>query len=223
MSQYLRISRCGMYVLLACVLVPALRAQNHQPPTEAMQIARDFRDKGWSDVVADVVTDRYGRPRVPAVYNAIADSLMAFILGDAPPNSVSRTRTATTQPLEESRLRALRALAAAARHPSISNWAAGERLLRIVEYAPDTPVRAVAIGGILSLPDSAQALSYLHRIATSQNPVAYAAVHPLWKRMGEEGRRLLERLYRDRRVVEPSALREITLIARKSGWDQPPP
>jgi hypothetical protein len=116
----------------------------------------------------------------------------------------------------EIRWRAVSFLAAAGspHHDGTPYPGAGERLMRIVEYAPGVGIRAGALHSLLAQPDRAQTLRYLRDVAVSGNQVAYVAVGFLGRDTGPEGLAILRELHRTDAVVEPIAKRELEGIAR---------
>jgi hypothetical protein len=95
---------------------------------------------------------------------------------------------------------------------------AAERLFRIAEQASDVGERGGALYALTRVPNRTEALQFLRRVATSDSPVAHAAVGFLARNMGEEGLATVKQLHQEGGVVQPWAVRELAGIAQHHGW-----
>jgi hypothetical protein len=181
----------------------------------AATVAQALRFKGHARGGRAALTQAYG-PRPQAALDAIADSMVAIATtlqgGDVRAHAI---RTA-----------ALNALAAAGMgdngivgsQRAIPYAGASARLIRIAEEAADVGIRAAALNSLKFQPNQPACLQLLSAIASSQNSVAWFAVHLLGNETGAAGQAVARQLLRAGTVTEPEAKRTLDGIAQHAGW-----
>ena len=149
-------------------------------------------------------------PQAQAKLDAVADSLVAFVLSHQTGDGRHRAASSAVSALRRS---------GSGEMGGVLYAGAADRLLRIAENAV-VGTRAEALFAISKLANQATARSYLSRVATSRNGVAYGAVGLLGREMGPEGRAELRRVFEAGLIVDERALQEVYPIARYYNWPE---
>lgn len=195
-------------MMLALAASSSLEAQRVELPRNAAGIASLLRSSGHAGPAVRILTKVEGGHPEEAL-DAIADSVAAIAIslsGDDP--QTVRTRHHATYVL----------LTAGLGRGGTPFRGAAARLFRIAEEASDIGDRGAALRAISLLPDKREAHQLLARVATSGSSVASTAVHILANDLGADGLAVVRELYRQRRVREPHAARELARVAEYYGW-----
>lgn len=212
-----RIHSCQLTVAIAMCVFAArgLASQKLSREPNAIEVSALLRNSGHYGGAVSVLTQaRAAEPK--QTMDDIADSLVAIAIG-FPGRDLRGART---------RGAALRALLLAGIGSSgvvgidhgVPYAGAEERLRRISETAEDTGIRAGALFALTKLPDKAKLLSFLRRVAMSQNPVAHEAVTLLAEETGPDGQSVARQLYLNGAVAQPLAKTMLARAAFAHGW-----
>ena len=208
LNAFLADARRQLGGILICSLSAALPVLAQTTQTLAVEVATTLRTSG-SVGESRAILRQLKETRSDAALGAVADVLMDYIVSKASP-TVSLS----------ARQNALDVLAASGRRDGGGKPFPGAypRLVRIVESADDSGLRASALFHIAHQPDTAQALRMLRGVAVSNNEVAMVAVRDLAGYLGDRGLAVLRELYRSGEVKDLWAQRELAHNARKYGW-----
>lgn len=196
--------------LLAAVITGVagaeLHAQHPRRDPDAAEIAALLRTKGYAGEALEILT-QVGGPRPRQTLDAIADTLAEIAISH-PGNDIEDVQIRGTA-------------VSTLMHAGMGNGGipypgAAERLLRIVETAPRNGGGALYAPTLI--PNKAQALQFMRRVAISDSKLAYAAVGHLARNMGPEGLAVLRELHRQGLVSEPLARRDLAAVAKYHGW-----
>lgn len=189
-----------------------------KPDPSAADIAELLRSHASAGLVAWVLTQAYvtaPRSRLDSIADTLTHIAITFPGDDA---KAARTRRAAEHALS---LAGSGRIGVDSGGKVVPYAGAASRLMRIVQNAQDPGIRARALTSMLLLPDTAQRLPTLRKVATSRNGVAVTAVEILNLTSGPEGLEVLRELRRKGLVTEPNARRYLDRAASARGWMAP--
>ena len=220
----MRRTHSGRDTVLALVMVASVTSEGRSQagggdPTAA-QVATSLRTKGHPRQARAVLTQARG-PRSAHQMDEVADTLVS-IAATFPGDDLRGVST---------RSAALMALVDAGRGSSgidegkgaVRYAGAAARLKRLAETAQGSDIRAVALLGLVQLPDSVAYFPFLAKVAASQTQgeEAQTAATLLVNDLGPAGRAIARELYLAGRVTQWSARRTLDGAAQQFGWRRP--
>lgn len=202
----------GTIILAAFLTVSwtsVVEAQQVPPEPSAGEIGALLRAEGRTGNAIRILTQQ-DRRYPSELMNEVADTLAQIAISLSRSSDFSDVDAAMT---------AVSTLSQAGVGEQGTPYAgAAERLLRIAENA-EPGISGGALSALSQLPDKRQVLTYLRRVAVSDDQaIAYMAVGNLGRYMGPEGLEVLRDLHRAGLVKEPLAQRELDALARYHGW-----
>lgn len=189
--------------LASCVAAAALSSQTVRSEPTAAVVASLLRTQAHAGAALSVLRQAHGAVPKQSL-DEIADSLVA-IAATFPGMDLRGVQT---------RNAALTTLLLAGRggvDDAVPYAGAVERLMRIAQTAQDAGIQASALRGLTQLQETRPLLSFLERVAQSDNVVAWVAVTMLTEETGAAGKAVARALYRD--GASRKGLREKCLIA----------
>ena len=208
-------SRATIVVVAALVPTSELRSQTIVREPSSAEVAASLREHGHVGGALAVLTQARG-PHAQGNMDEIADSLVAIAVSFPGMDlRAVRTRGAAQTALV---LAGMGSSGVMGNDRGIPYAGAEDRLMHIAEAPQDIGIRSSALTGLTQLPNKTRLLSFLRRIATSQNTVAWHAITLLTEDTGPGGRALAYALYREGSVTQPTAREMLDRAAAAYRW-----
>ena len=203
----------SFFALALAASVPFCSELNAQSSETPEKIASELRANDRLNGHALKLLTQTGRSYAQARLDLVADTLVAIAISSSAAGRVSGDITA-----EQRAGNAIKILRrAGAGEGGAPYVGASTKLMRVA--LSGEPVSTAAALALSSLPNRAQALVDLRRLASLNTYAAPTAVHVLAEDLAPAGLNLLRELYKNGLVTHPLAKARVDALARHYGWN----